>query len=106
MRRSVVDKIGGQKHLTHTHDLEMWLRMSAFCDVAYIHGADQAWHREHAQSLSAQYNGIRDLTERRDAFDALFVGRQEKFPKQLHSTNVLKQPSPRMLSNWPLASLT
>jgi glycosyltransferase involved in cell wall biosynthesis len=76
MRRSVVDAVGGQMPLAHTHDMEMWLRMSAFCDVAYIRGADQAWHREHPESLSATLvSGLRDLIERRDAFEMLFRGR-------------------------------
>ncbi len=76
MRRSVVDVIGGQMPLAHTHDMEMWLRIAAFADVAYIHGADQAWHREHPQSLSArEVDSFRDLAERRDAFDTLFHGK-------------------------------
>lgn len=75
MRRSVVDRVGGQKELAHTHDMEMWLRLSAFSDVAYIHGADQAWHREHADSLSARHvDTFRDLTERQAAFETLFSG--------------------------------
>lgn len=79
MRKSVVDIVGGQQPLAHTHDMEMWLRMSAFSDVAYIHGADQAWHREHAQSLSArEVDRIRDLVERRDAFTTLFNGKAKE----------------------------
>jgi hypothetical protein len=75
LRRSVVDRVGGQQALAHTHDMEMWLRVSAFCDVAYVHGADQAWHRDHDNSLSArEVDGVRDLTERRDAFSVLFSG--------------------------------
>jgi hypothetical protein len=75
MRKSVVDYVGGQQTLAHTHDMEMWLRISAFSDVAYIHGVDQAWHRDHAESLSArEVYGFRDLIERRDAFRTLFSG--------------------------------
>jgi glycosyltransferase involved in cell wall biosynthesis len=82
MRRSVVDVVGGQVPLAHTHDMEMWLRMAAFCDIAYIRGADQAWHREHAKSLSAtKVNDARDLTERRDAFDTLFRGKAGTIPQ-------------------------
>ena len=82
MRRSVVDQVGGQMQLAHTHDMEMWLRMSAFCDVAYIHGADQAWHREHARSLSArEVTTMRDLAERRDAFETLFSGKAATIPQ-------------------------
>lgn len=75
MRRHVVDQVGGQRALAHTHDMEMWLRISAVSDVAYIHGADQAWHREHPASLSARrVDALRDLEERRDAFALLFDG--------------------------------
>jgi glycosyltransferase involved in cell wall biosynthesis len=76
MRKSVVDIVGGQRPLAHTHDMEMWLRISAFSDVAYIHGADQAWHREHAESLShREVDLIQDLLGRRDAFRTLFSGK-------------------------------
>ncbi len=82
MRRCVVDQVGGQMPLAHTHDMEMWLRMSAFSDVAYIKGADQAWHREHNQSLSArEVDGFRDLLERRAAFETLFAGSAGALPE-------------------------
>lgn len=75
MRKSLVDRVGGQQPLAHTHDMEMWLRLAAFSDVAYLRGCDQAWHREHALSLSAQkVDVLLDLKERRRAFDTLFSG--------------------------------
>ncbi len=75
MRRSVLDVVGGQKPLAHTHDMEMWLRIAAFSDVAYIVGADQAWHREHPTSLSrAAADPLVILAEIRMAFDTLFDG--------------------------------
>ena len=75
MRTSVVNEVGGQQPLAHTHDMEMWLRMSAFSDVAYIHGVDQALVRAHALSLSRRFDTYRDLIERRAAFEILFVGK-------------------------------
>ena len=81
MRKSVVDMVGGQQPLAHTHDMEMWLRISAFSDVAFIHGVDQAWHREHEKSLSSHVDPFRDLTERRDAFRALFSGIAKELPQ-------------------------
>ena len=77
MRRSVVDEVGGQRALAHTHDMEMWLRLAAHSDVAYIHGADQAWHREHNLSLSnnaQSAGGLTILEERRAAFRTLVEG--------------------------------
>jgi hypothetical protein len=75
MRRSVLESIGYQANLRHTPDMEFWFRLSAFSDVAYVHGADQAWHRDHADSMSArEVNGVRDLGERLETFKALFEG--------------------------------
>jgi glycosyltransferase involved in cell wall biosynthesis len=74
MRRSVVDVVGGQRPLAHTHDMEMWLRIASCSDVAYIAGADQAWHRDHPASLSLQAaDPLVILGEIRDAFDLLFA---------------------------------
>lgn len=74
MRRSVVDMVGGQRDLAHTHDMEMWLRIAAVSDVAYLAGADQAWHREHARSLSQALDPrFGDIRDRRDAFETLFA---------------------------------
>ena len=81
MRRSVVDITGGQRPLKHTHDMEMWLRISAHSDVAYIRGADQAWHREHPGSLSTKAEEpIVILGEIRDAFTILFNEIGPTFP--------------------------
>jgi len=83
MRMSVVNEVGGQRELAHTHDMEMWFRIAAVSDVAYVHGADQAWHREHARSLSNQATssvGITILEERREAFSMLFDGQSVRIP--------------------------
>lgn len=81
MRRSVVDVVGGQKPLAHTHDMEMWLRISAHADVAYVRGADQAWHRDHPASLSTKAEDpLVILREIRDAFTVLFEGLGEDYP--------------------------
>lgn len=53
VRRRVLEEIGGQRDLAHTHDMELWLRIAAHADVAYLEGCDQAWHREHPGSLSS-----------------------------------------------------
>lgn len=73
MRASTVREVGGQRDLAHTHDMEMWFRLALHGDVGWISGADQAWHREHAASLSArEVDVLTDLRERRKAFDELF----------------------------------
>lgn len=81
MRSSIVQRVGGQQPLAHTHDMEMWLRIAAFSDVAYIKGADQAWHREHPLSLSArEVDTAVDLMERHRAFETLFSGAAGELP--------------------------
>lgn len=88
MRRSLVSRLGGMRRLAHTHDMELWLRLAAHSDVAYIGGADQAWHREHPASLSTKAEDpLIILAELRAAFDELFGGFGSDYPAihYLHS---------------------
>jgi hypothetical protein len=88
MRTSVVREVGGQAALAHTHDMEHWLRIAAFSDVAYIRGVDQAWHREHDRSLSSrEVSGALDLEQRLLAFDTLF----ESWGTLIDPTGILEQ---------------
>lgn len=96
-RRSVSLRVGGQKALRHTHDMEMWLRIAACSDVGYVQGADQAWHREHSQSLSrAADSALVFLPELRAAFEMLFA--DEVVRRQVDS-DALLQSSRRALAN-------
>ncbi|GIT79647.1 glycosyl transferase [Leifsonia sp. LS1] len=72
LRRSVVDEVGGQRPLAHTHDMEMWFRVARASDVGWVAGVDQAWHREHDGSLSRSNDVLSDLHERALAFEVLF----------------------------------
>lgn len=73
LRMSTVRLVGGQRPLAHTHDMELWLRVAAVSDVAYLRGVDQAFHRDHPHSLSAlRVDELVDLRERWEAFCTLF----------------------------------
>jgi hypothetical protein len=66
----------------HASDLNMWLRIAAISDIAYIQGKAQALYRVHAGSMlrSATAGGdgrITDLTERRQAFTSFFSAATE-----------------------------
>ncbi|WP_282944245.1 glycosyltransferase family 2 protein [Cellulomonas endometrii] len=75
MRSAVVARAGGQRPLAHAHDMEMWLRLAAFADVAHVGGADQAWHRDHPASLSArEVDDATDFGERVAVFAELAGG--------------------------------
>jgi Glycosyl transferase family 2 len=103
MRASVVDQVGGQKPLPHTHDMEMWLRMATVCDIGRVDGADQAWHRDHPHSLSsAVSDGLEEWRIRQLAFDTLLAHPDPPFDesKELHelsrrtiASTVLRQAS-------------
>jgi Glycosyl transferase family 2 len=57
----------------HTSDLNMWLRIAAISDVAFIKGVPQAIYRIHADSmLRSNADPMVDLRERRLAFDSFF----------------------------------
>jgi hypothetical protein len=61
--------------------MELWLRIAAHADVAYIGGVDQAWHREHSASLSTKAeHPLIILSELRAAFDELFAGLGPDYP--------------------------
>lgn len=110
MRRSVVSRVGGMRPLAHTHDMELWLRLSAHADVAYIGGADQAWHREHCASLSTKAeHPLTILAELRSAFQELFTALGSDYPgtEALHararravSTQALEEASRQLDRGW------
>jgi len=57
----------------HTSDLNMWLRIAAISDVAYVKGAAQALYRVHRDSMQrsmvrGESGALVDLRERRAAF--------------------------------------
>ncbi|WFE30194.1 glycosyltransferase family 2 protein [Solwaraspora sp. WMMD791] len=77
VRASVVSEIGPLSlRLKFAQDMEYWLRVAAVSDVGRIDGPDQAWHRDHAASMSVTTGSgqLLDLQERRTVFDTLFDG--------------------------------
>jgi hypothetical protein len=76
VRTSVARRIGPYDPVCHhTSDLNMWLRIAAVADVAYIRGADQALYRVHPESMlrSGAADPLVDLRERRAAFERFFA---------------------------------
>jgi glycosyltransferase involved in cell wall biosynthesis len=80
VRTSVQRQVGPyDPACTHTSDANMWLRIAAVSDVAYVRGATQALYRIHSDSmlrsmLSGQGGQVVDLVERRTAFERFFAG--------------------------------
>lgn len=58
----------------HTSDLNMWLRIAAISDIAFIKGVPQAYYRVHGDSmLRSNRDPLLDLRERYKAFQSLFA---------------------------------
>jgi hypothetical protein len=74
VRTELQQRVGGYlPELPHTADVEMWMRLAAHADVAFIRGVDQAYYRIHARNMTVERVPLVDLQQRRDAFDAFFA---------------------------------
>lgn len=83
VRTSVQLRVGGyDPACRHTSDLNMWLRIAAVADIAYIKGAAQALYRVHPDGmLRSSADPILDLTERRTAFERFFADAGRELPR-------------------------
>jgi glycosyltransferase involved in cell wall biosynthesis len=70
--------------LTHSGDMEMWLRYATRASVAAI-GSHQAYYRTHATSMSLGYRGVKDLQQVRMAFRAIFDRHGAGLPADLRA---------------------
>jgi len=71
VRGSIQRTVGGYRaELPHSGDLEMWLRIAAVSNVAYVRGV-QAYYRVHARSMqrTTYKSSFVDLVHRKAAFD-------------------------------------
>jgi glycosyltransferase involved in cell wall biosynthesis len=84
VRTSLQRQVGGYRaHLPHTADLEMWLRLAACANVAYVEGVDQAYYRTHASNMTLSRSPTVDLAQRAAAFSAFFAEYGSVFPDAL-----------------------
>ncbi len=76
VRTAVQSRVGGyDPACLHAGDLNMWLRIAAVSEIAFVRGAPQALYRVHAGSmLRSDPDPLLDLTERRTAFERFFAG--------------------------------
>ena len=77
MRTSVIEQVGLlDPSCPFTSDLNMWLRIAALSDVAYLPGPAQALFRRHSGSFGQTYVGPGqsrfDIEQRWQAFDRFF----------------------------------
>jgi GT2 family glycosyltransferase len=79
-RTSTHKRVGGYSEaLPHSGDLEMWLRLAAYGSVGVIQ-AVQGFYRVHGQNMSVGFEGLRDLQQRKAAFDAAAATLGDRIP--------------------------
>lgn len=84
VRGSIQREVGGyDPALPHAGDLEMWLRIAAVSNIAYVRRVPQAFYRVHAQSMMRTvYRGsFVDLRQRKEVFDAFFANHSSVLPE-------------------------
>jgi len=94
VRTELQHRLGGYRHdLRHSGDLEMWLRLAAVADVAYLCDVDQAFYRVHAGSMlrTSWTAPIDDLGQRLAAFDAVLGDRARSSPEAARLQNMAHQ---------------
>jgi len=77
----------------HMSEVNMWLRVAALSDVAYLEGIAQAFYRIHTTSMSrtmlTDVSGpLVEIKDRRTAFESFFMGAGSRLPgaSRLHDT--------------------
>lgn len=84
VRTTLQKEVGGYlADLPHTGDMEMWLRLAAYADVAVINSF-QAVYRRHETNMSLQYANrntcVPDFMHRRDALETFFRSGGSRVP--------------------------
>jgi len=75
VRGNIQRAVGGYcSELPHSGDLEMWLRIAAVSDIAYVRRVPQAFYRVHSRSMMRTVfrGSFVDLRHRKAVFDAFF----------------------------------
>jgi glycosyltransferase involved in cell wall biosynthesis len=76
VRGSIQRMVGGYRpDLPHAGDLEMWLRVAAVSNIAYIRDVPQAFYRVHAASMqrTKYQSSLSDFVQRKAAFNNFFL---------------------------------
>ena len=90
VRTSLQKRVGGyDPRLPHTGDLEMWMRLAANADVGFVRGADQAYHRTHGKNMMTSYTALKDLQQRRLAYEAILDRYGDRLPEASNLSQVM-----------------
>jgi glycosyltransferase involved in cell wall biosynthesis len=86
--------------VTYAPDMEIALRLAAISDIGYVAGADQALHREHADSMSETDGAgvLVDIQARRTAFDRALLARADSERFRSRARRALARDALRLAS--------
>jgi glycosyltransferase involved in cell wall biosynthesis len=99
VRTPLQKRVGGyDPQLPKAADMEMYMRLAAYADVGFIHGADQAYYRVHGQNMSKAVSVLMDLRQRRSVFEMVL----DRYGNRLSDTKRLSDLAHRQLSREAL----
>ena len=94
VRTAVQRQVGGYDPLLpKAADMEMFLRMSAYADVGFLRGVDQAFYRIHATNMHNAVDAVADLRQRRAVVEAVL----DRDPHAIESPALLSRIVHRQL---------
>lgn len=72
VRTSLHQRVGGyDPQLPKAADMELFMRMSAYADVGFLRGVDQAFYRIHSSNMHNAVDAVMDLRQRRAVFETV-----------------------------------
>ncbi|HTJ67733.1 MAG TPA: glycosyltransferase family 2 protein [Actinospica sp.] len=83
VRTKLQQQVGGyDPKLSHSGDIEMWMRLAAHADVGYLRGVDQAYYRVHGKNMSTvDFGGsMDDLRQRLAAYETVLERCADRLP--------------------------
>ena len=99
VRTSLQKRVGGyDPQLPKAADMEMYMRLAANADVAFIRRADQAYYRVHGQNMSGAVSALMDLRQRRSVFEVVL----DRYGDRMSDTKRLRDMVHRQLSREAL----
>jgi glycosyltransferase involved in cell wall biosynthesis len=91
VRTSIQHAVGGyRKELPHSADLDIWLRIAARSDVAYI-DTPQAFKRMHGMNMQERFRELEDLKQRQRAFECACADARSLVPEMSRFTRLVQR---------------
>lgn len=92
VRTTLQRRVGGyDARLTHSGDIEMWMRLAVYADVGYLRGVDQAYYRVHGRNMSSGKSQLENLSQRLLAYQAIVDQFSDQLPHSARWSDRLRK---------------